>query len=51
MRVGESHAAPNKSLEKTANSTAFIRETCVIIALCAPPLGSSVRFHFHKVDI
>ncbi|MGH9944693.1 MAG: hypothetical protein ACRD9R_20285, partial [Pyrinomonadaceae bacterium] len=39
----EHTAQHNKSLEGTANSAAFIRETCVVSRLRAPPLSSSVR--------
>jgi hypothetical protein len=40
---------PDKSLEGTANSVAFIRETCMVIALSAPPLSSSVIFLWHQM--
>jgi hypothetical protein len=38
-----SQGAPNKSFEPTANSAAFIRETWMIVGLCARRLDSSVR--------
>ncbi len=34
---------PNKSFDRSANSAALIRETCVVDALCARPVNSSVR--------
>lgn len=34
---------PNNSFERSANSAAFIRETCVVNALRARPVNSDVR--------